>query len=79
MTPVNTSARLAAASRLQDSDESAPVAVNCDQFMTLLVCRRRLARADLPNRGLYGLIDEEDGSWYVVPDRDLDRWRVAPR
>lgn len=59
--------------------QPAPVRVDFDRFLELMIGRRRLTRADSPDKGLYGLIDHEDGCWYVVNDREFDHWHNVPR
>ncbi|GIW95932.1 MAG: hypothetical protein KatS3mg110_3973 [Pirellulaceae bacterium] len=46
--------------------------VNRFEFARLAVSHRRLVRANLPQEGLCGLLDEENRTWYVIPERELD-------
>jgi hypothetical protein len=52
---------------------SSRVVVNAQEFCDLLVSRRRLTRADEPERGLRGLIDLDSGVRYLSDEVHLAR------
>jgi hypothetical protein len=47
------------------------VSIDADRFVELLVSRRHLSRVDIPDSRLCGLIDHEDGTWYMSALQDL--------
>ncbi|MBI1314951.1 hypothetical protein GC176_26970 [bacterium] len=40
--------------------------VDRETFIGLLIARRKLVRCDDSNAGLLGLLDSENGHWYVI-------------
>lgn len=57
----------------------AQVRVDPNRFMELLISRRRLTRVDAPDSGLCGLLDHEDGNWYLTAQDEMQNNRKQPR
>lgn len=57
----------------------AQVRVDSSRFVELLISRRRLTRVDAPDSGLWGLIDHEDGNWYLTAQQDMKNRQTPPR
>jgi hypothetical protein len=49
----------------------AQVRVDSSRFLELLISNRQLTQADAPDAGLCGLIDQEDGAWYMTDQKEL--------